>query len=130
MYMLDTNTVSYLFRQNPAVMAKIQNTPAAEVCISSITEAELRYGAAKRQSKSLLRLIESFLDIAQVAVWDSQAALVYGEQRASMERTGLVMGALDQLIAAHATSMGMTIVTSDAAFSMVPGLVVEDWTKE
>ncbi|WP_054179547.1 type II toxin-antitoxin system VapC family toxin [Trabulsiella odontotermitis] len=130
MYMLDTNTVSYLFRQNPIVMAKIQNTPVTEVCISSITEAELRYGAAKRQSKPLLRLIESFLDIAQVVVWDSQAALVYGEQRASMERTGLVMGALDQLIAAHATSMGMTIVTSDTAFSMVPGLVVEDWTKE
>ena len=71
-----------------------------------------------------------FLDIAQVVVWDSQAALVYGEQRASMERTELVMGEIDKLIAAHATSMGMTIVTSDTAFSMVPGLVIEDWTKE
>lgn len=129
MYMLDTNTVSHLFRQNSKVMARVHDVPPSKICISSITEAELRYGIAKRQSKSLTNLVEAFLDTVKIIAWDSKAAERYGNLRADMERTGRIMGALDQLIAAHAGSSGMTIVTNDAAFSMVPGLLIEDWTK-
>lgn len=129
MYMLDTNTVSHLFRQHPEVSAKVQAVPPSKICISSITEAELRYGVAKKQSKSLSRLVGAFLETVKVIPWDSKAAAVYGELRADMERSGRIMGALDQLIAAHAASNSMTIVTNDAAFSMAPGLTVEDWTK-
>ncbi|MCP9268375.1 hypothetical protein M5U04_09775 [Xenorhabdus sp. XENO-1] len=62
--------------------------------------------------------------------WDSEVAKIYGELRADMEKTGRVMGTMDQLIAAHAVSKGLVIVTNDAAFVMVNGLLVEDWTKE
>ncbi|ECH8185864.1 type II toxin-antitoxin system VapC family toxin [Salmonella enterica subsp. houtenae] len=129
MYMLDTNTVSHFFRQNAKVVAKFHDIPPSRICISSLTEAELRYGIAKRKSKSLTELVEAFLETVKIMAWDSQAAERYGILRADMERSGRVMGTLDQLIAAHAGSSGMIIVTNDAAFSMVPGLLIEDWTK-
>ncbi|HEY3588737.1 MAG TPA: type II toxin-antitoxin system VapC family toxin [Buttiauxella sp.] len=129
MYMLDTNTVSYLFRQHPKVMEKIAQTRPLEVCISSITEAELLYGVAKRQSKTLTAAVQGFLDTVTVYAWDSEAAKSYGQLRAAMEKKGNVMGHLDQLIAAHALSRNATIVTSDQAFAMVGRLRREDWTR-
>lgn len=128
MYMLDTNTVSYLFRQHPKVMEKLAQTRPLEVCISSITQAELLYGVAKRQSKTLAAAVQGFLDTVSVYAWDSEAAKSYGQLRAAMEKKGKVMGHLDQLIAAHALSRNATIVTSDQAFTMVGRLRVEDWT--
>ncbi|MGB7800915.1 type II toxin-antitoxin system VapC family toxin [Buttiauxella sp.] len=128
MYMLDTNTVSYLFRQNPQVMGKLAQTRPVEVCISSITEAELLYGVAKRKSKTLTVAVQGFLGTVSVYPWDSEAAKSYGQLRAAMEKKGKVMGPLDQLIAAHALSRNATIITSDRAFAMVGGLRVEDWT--
>lgn len=129
MYMLDTNTVSYLFRQHPKVMEKLAQMRPLEVCISSITEAELLYGVAKRQSKTLTAAVQGFLDTVSVYAWDSDAAKNYGQLRAAMEKKGKVMGHLDQLIAAHALSRNATIVTSDQAFKMVARLRVEDWTQ-
>lgn len=128
MYMLDTNTVSYLFRQHPKVMEKLAQTRPLEVCISSVTQAELLYGVAKRQSKTLAAAVQGFLDTVSVYAWDSEAAKSYGQLRAVMEKKGKVMGHLDQLIAAHALSRNATIVTSDQAFTMVGRLRVEDWT--
>ena len=128
MYMLDTNTVSYLFRQHPKVMEKLAQTRPVEVCISSITEAELLYGVAKRKSKPLTAAVQGFLETVSVYPWDSEAAKTYGQLRAAMEKKGKVMGQLDQLIAAHALSRNATMVTSDRAFAMVGSLPVEDWT--
>ncbi|MDE9533870.1 type II toxin-antitoxin system VapC family toxin [Xenorhabdus bovienii] len=130
MYMLDTNTVSYIFRQNPTVLAKLKTVPPSKICISSITEAELRYGIAKRQNKALEKMVNTFIESVTVHEWDSEVAKIYGELRADMEKTGRVMGTMDQLIAAHAVSKGLVIVTNGAAFVMVNGLLVEDWTKE
>ncbi len=129
MYMLDTNTVSHLFRRHAGIIAKLKTLPPSKISISSITEAELRYGLAKRQNKALAKIVATFLESVTVHSWDSKAAKSYGELRALMEKTGRVMGTMDQLIAAHAASKGLTIVTNDAAFSMAPGLHVEDWTK-
>jgi tRNA(fMet)-specific endonuclease VapC len=128
MYMLDTNTVSYLFRQHPKVIEKLAQTRPVEVCISSITEAELLYGVAKRQSKTLAAAVQGFLETVSVYAWDSEAAKSYGQLRAAMEKKGKVLGHLDQLIAAHALSRNATIITSDRAFTMVTRLRVEDWT--
>lgn len=128
MYMLDTNTVSHLFRQNANVMAKLRTIPPSKICISSITEAELRYSLAKRQNKALAKVVDAFLRSVAIHSWDSKAAECYGELRTMMEKKGRVMGTMDQLIAAHAASKGLTIVTNDGAFSMAPGLHVEDWT--
>lgn len=130
MYMLDTNTVSHLFRRHPNVLVNIQQVKPSDVCISSITEAELLYGIAKRQSKTLKATVAAFLDSVTLQAWDSEAAECYGKLRAKMEKKGHVMGALDQLIAAHALSLGAILVTNDKAFSMAPALSIEDWTKE
>ncbi|BEM54345.1 tRNA(fMet)-specific endonuclease VapC [Serratia marcescens] len=129
MYMFDTNTVSHLFRQHPQVLSIMEKLPPSAVCISSVTEAELLYGVAKRRNKGLQSMVEAFLAAVTVYAWDSEAARCYGEMRANMERKGKIMGALDQLIAAHAQSRGATLVTNDRAFAMVPGLAVEDWTR-
>ncbi|CVH23596.1 MULTISPECIES: type II toxin-antitoxin system VapC family toxin [Serratia] len=129
MYMFDTNTVSHLFRQHPQVLSIMEKLPPSAVCISSVTEAELLYGVAKRRNKALQSSVEAFLAAVTVYAWDSEAARCYGEMRANMERKGKIMGALDQLIAAHAQSRGATLVTNDRAFAMVPGLAVEDWTR-
>jgi tRNA(fMet)-specific endonuclease VapC len=129
MYMFDTNTVSQLFRQHPRLLAAMDRVPPSSVCISSITQAELLYGVAKRQNKALKQTVMMFLDAVTVYSWDSAAAHCYGAMRASMEKQGRPMGALDQLIAAHAVSRGATIVTSDRAFTMVAELEVEDWTQ-
>ncbi|MBL0874074.1 type II toxin-antitoxin system VapC family toxin [Serratia nevei] len=129
MYMFDTNTVSHLFRQHPQVLSIMEKLPPSAVCISSVTEAELLYGVAKLRNKALQSSVEAFLAAVTVYAWDSEAARCYGEMRANMERKGKIMGALDQLIAAHAQSRGATLVTNDRAFAMVPGLAVEDWTR-
>lgn len=129
MYMFDTNTVSQLFRQHPRLLGAMGRVPPSSVCISSITQAELLYGVAKRQNKALKQTVMMFLDAVTVYSWDAAAAHCYGVIRASMEKQGRPMGALDQLIAAHAVSRGATIVTSDRAFTMVAELEVEDWTQ-
>ncbi|MFA3759812.1 type II toxin-antitoxin system VapC family toxin [Yersinia sp. 2466 StPb PI] len=130
MYMLDTNTVSHLFRRHPNVLLSIQHVKPSDVCISSITEAELLYGVAKRQNKALKTMVAAFLDSVTLQAWDSEAAECYGKLRAKMEKKGHIMGALDQLIAAHALSLGAILVTNDKAFSMATALLIEDWTKE
>lgn len=130
MYMLDTNIVSHLFRKNQLVIKKLNNIPPSKVCISSITQAELLYGVAKRNNKALKKLVNIFLNSIEIIDWSEKDARVYGELRAKMESKGHVMGSLDMLIAAHALSRKKTIVTNDNAFSMATGLLVEDWTKE
>ncbi|EHD23601.1 MULTISPECIES: type II toxin-antitoxin system VapC family toxin [Brenneria] len=129
MFMLDTNMVSHFFRQQPHVMAKMVVVNPAQISISCITEAELLYGVAKRQSKTLKAAVLAFLDAVTIYDWDSDAAACYGKLRATMEKKGKAMGTLDQLIAAHALSKRTTLVTNDHAFSMVPGLTIEDWTQ-
>lgn len=127
-HMLDTNIVSHLFKRHPGVVNRMSDLTPADVCISSITEAELLYGADKKQSGGLKETIKKFLSTITIYDWDSDAAAAYGKLRAEMETRGKVMSDLDQLIAAHALSRGTTIVTTDHAFAMVQELTIEDWT--
>lgn len=127
-YMLDTNTVSYFLRQHPQIVARISAVPPSSISISSITEAELLFGVEKRKNKALKAAVMGFLDAVSIYDWDSVAAETYGKLRASMEKKGHVMGALDMLIAAHALSEKTTLITSDRAFYGVAGLQVQDWT--
>ncbi|EKS6647637.1 type II toxin-antitoxin system VapC family toxin [Enterobacter hormaechei] len=128
LHMLDTNIVSHLVRQHPEVVNRYSQITPEKMCISSVTEAELLYGVAKKQNNTLHETIMEFLKTITICAWDSEAAATYGELRAAMEKKGKVMGDLDQLIAAHAISRGTTIVTNDRAFGMVQDLTVEDWT--
>jgi tRNA(fMet)-specific endonuclease VapC len=127
-FMLDTNTVSYLVRGNPAVEARVVSAMHDELCISSITEAELLYGIARRPAAvRTARMIEDFLLRVKSLSWTRREAAEFGRLRAAMEKTGRSLAPVDMLIAAHSMSIGVTLVTSDAAFRHVPGLAVEDW---
>jgi tRNA(fMet)-specific endonuclease VapC len=130
-YLIDTNIVSYLLKnQIPAVQSRYRAAGADSIAISSITEAEIFYGIANRPGATRLRIAaESFFAAATVPSWDSAAARAYGELRAGQERKGRPLSVEDLMIAAHALSLGLTLVTHDQVFSFVEGLKTEDWTR-
>ena len=130
-YMLDTNTVSHLIREHPAVVRRLLAVPMATVCISSITQAELLFGLARRpEAERLHTAVGEFLRRVDVLPWDSEVAERYGATRAAMERQGKTLGPLDLLIASHARCAEAVLVTNDRAFAQVDGLRVEDWTAD
>jgi tRNA(fMet)-specific endonuclease VapC len=131
-YLLDTNTVSYLLRnQPPEVRRHMDRAALASTCISTITEAELCYGLASKPGAIRQRIaVDAFLSNVAIMAWDSGAARAYGLLRAEQDRKGRPLSAEDLMIAAHALSLGLILVTSDRAFSHVEGLRTEDWTFE
>lgn len=129
-YMLDTNTLSYLVQGRPAVTERVVAVPMAALCMSSITEGELLYGLAKRPAaRKLHAVVHELLLRLDVLPWDHAAAERYGATRAEMAAQGKVLAPLDLLIATHALSVGAVLVTSDKAFTQVPGLLMESWAK-
>lgn len=127
--MLDTNTLSYLVQSHPVVVRRVVAVPMAALCMSSITEAELLFGLAKRPAaKRLHAIVRELLQRVDVLPWDHAAAERYGITRADLVRKGKILAPLDLLISTHALSMGAILVTSDSVFGQVPDLVVEDWT--
>jgi tRNA(fMet)-specific endonuclease VapC len=130
-YMLDTNTVSHLIREHPAVVRRLLAVPMAAVCISSVTEGELLFGLARRpEAKRLHTAVWEFLRRVDVLPWDSGVAQRYGAARAAMERQGKTLAPLDLLIAAHGLHAGAVVVSNDGAFAQVDGLRLEDWTAD
>jgi tRNA(fMet)-specific endonuclease VapC len=129
--MLDTNTTSYILKGNPPqVRRRLQQAAAGCVAVSVVTEAELRFGAARQgASPKLAEVIEQFLALARVLPWDSAAARAYAGLRARAEADGAALGALDTLIAAAAAAAGAVLVTHDSALLRLPEDLVctEDW---
>lgn len=130
LYLLDTNTVSYYIAGNPPrVREALRRVSLESTAVSTITEAELRYGVARKPNALRRRAsVDSFLADALILPWDSAAARVYGQLRADQERKGRPFSVEDLMIAAHALSLDLTLVTHDQAFSFVDGLKTEDWT--
>lgn len=130
-YLLDTNTASCIIKGNfPTVRERLLKIPMAEVGISVVTEAELRFGVARRpEATTLKRVVEEFLLRVESLAWDSEAAGEYARIRAVPEKDGLPMGNLDLMIAAQAVAAGVVLVTHDHVFRRVKGLKVEDWSK-
>ena len=130
-YLLDTNTASYIIKGHPArVREKLLRVPMSQVGVSAVTEAELRFGAARRRDlPALSAAIEEFLLRVETLPWDSAAAQNYAIVRASVEERGLPVGNLDLMIAAHAMACGAILVSSDRVFQRLKGLRLEDWTK-
>ncbi|MGA7343509.1 MAG: type II toxin-antitoxin system VapC family toxin [Terracidiphilus sp.] len=122
--------VSYAIKGDPAqVRKRLKATPQSLVALSAFTQAELLYGLARRPEAIRLRAqVEEFLLGFPVLSWDSAAASSYGDLRAAQERKGRPLSHEDLMISAHALSMGLTLITSDRAFSFVDGLKTEDWT--
>ena len=107
---------------------RLAAVPMARVCVSVITEAELRFGLARRPGATRLASdVEDFLLRVDILPWNSAAAESYGRLRATLEAVGRPLAALDTLIAAHALAEDAILVTHDGAFARVPGLNVEDW---
>lgn len=129
--MLDTNMASYVIKGHPPeVRQRLVALPMGSIVVSVVTQAELLYGVARKgYPKALASLIREFLLRVDVLPWDSDAATVYGDLRSSCAASGITLGALDLMIAAHAVAAKATLVTHDQAFSLVPGgvLAVEDW---
>jgi tRNA(fMet)-specific endonuclease VapC len=130
-YLLDTNTASYVIKGNfPRVRERLLKVPMAEVGVSAVTEAELRFGVARKpEAVRLKTAVEEFLLRVEVLPWDSAAAEQYAEVRADLERTGKPMGNLDLMIAAHALAAQVVLVTHDHVFRRIKRLKIEDWTK-
>jgi tRNA(fMet)-specific endonuclease VapC len=127
-YMLDTNAVSYLVRGNPNITRATLSRNRSELCISAIAEAELLYGIERNPAATrVARMISDFLSRVESLPWTSQEAACFAVTRTRMELSGKSLTLNDMLIAAHALSIGATLVTSDMAFRHVPGLAVEDW---
>ena len=129
-YMLDTNMVIHLIKGHEAVAGRVASTSMASLCISAVTEGELRFGLAKRpEAKRLHKAVSELLKCIDVLPWDSAVAQAYGLVRADMEGRGRILGSLDMLIAAHAVGTDSVLVTNDYAFHQVPRLNVENWTR-
>lgn len=128
-YMLDTNMCIYAQKQNSSVLAKIRENRREGLAVSAITLAELEYGvkASAAPEKNTVALLK-FLTVAEILPFDGKAATEYGKIRADLRRRGTPIGNMDMLIAAHAKSEGLIIVTHNTReFERVDGLQLEDW---
>lgn len=128
-WMLDTNALSELIRNpaGPLVQRLAAEAPGA-VCTSIVVACELRFGARRKGSPTLTQRVEQLLAALEVLPLDEPADEHYADIRAALERAGTPIGAHDLLIAAHARSRGLTLVTHNLReFERVPGLKVEDW---
>lgn len=127
-FLLDTNTVSRLLREDPVVMRRVARVPTRALAISSITAGELWYGLAKRATSTRWSVVvEEFLRRVDIAAFDDVAARRFGALRADLERRGTLLAPLDLQIAAHALALDLVLVSNDAAFRHVAGLQFEDW---
>ena len=127
-FMLDTDTVSFALRGQGQVAAQLLNHRPSEICISSVTLAELRYGADMRRSRKLHGLIDTFVEAIVVRSFDQTAADRFGTVATSLARQGVPIGEFDTLIAAHALATRLTLVTNNTQhFSRVVGLTTENW---
>ena len=127
-YMLDTDTVSFALRGQGRVAAHLLEHRPSQLCISSITLAELRFGAEARRSRKLHRLISTFVEAVAVVPFDEPAADRFAAVAAALARRGEPIGTFDTLMAAHALSLGLTFVTNNAKhFGRIAGLKAENW---
>lgn len=129
-YMLDTDTCSYIMkRSNDRVLRRLQALPVRDICISIISKAELLYGvelSARRQQDDAA--LKAFLEYAEVLPFLDEAAAHYAGIRADLKTRGVLIGANDLFIAAHARCQGLTLVTNNTQeFGRVRNLALENW---
>ena len=128
-YMLDTNIAIYVIKRKPLEVREKFNQNATRLCVSSITVAELYYGAEKSQfPEQNLAVIEDFLSRLTILDYTSKAALHFGNIKAALSKKGQIIGENDIHIAAHARSEGLVLVTNNLReFERVEGLRLDNW---
>ena len=130
-YMLDTDTCSYIMRRSPdAVLKRLAKVPVSDVCISVITKSELLFGVEvspkRRQDEAALA---AFLRYVEVLDFPDLASSHYAKIRADLKTRGAMIGANDLLIAAHARSLSLTLITNNTReFRRVRHLSLDNWT--
>ena len=129
-YLLDSNVcIDYLTGRHPPVTTRIQRLLPEDLCLSSIVVAELRYGADKSaRSRRNHRLLDVLINEMPCRDFDSKAASIYGKIRAGLEKKGHPIGPNDMLIAAHALSLDLVLVSDNIReLTRVRGLQLENW---
>lgn len=132
LYMLDTNICIYLIkRRSEELLNRMRVFRTGEIGISVVTVAELQYGVSKSENKERNQAaLEAFLLPLDITDFSVNVTVTYGHIRAELERNGQPIGPLDTMIAAHALSLDVPLVTNNTReFERVKGLRVEDWTK-
>ena len=131
-YMLDTNICIYAIKHKPEkVFQRLQALDPEDVCVSSVTYAELVHGVEKSAvvEKNRVALLTLLANI-EILDFDVNAADCYGKIRADLEKKGTPIGPLDMMIAGHAQSLGYTVVTNNVKeFSRVKNLKIENWAE-
>ncbi len=131
-YLLDTNICIYIVKQQPLkVLQKFRGFVVGEIGVSSISTAELQFGIARSSNPTQNQQALDLVLTALVEVsFDHACAVIYGQMRTYLEKIGTPIGRFDTLIAAHALSLGVVLVTNnEREFARVPGLQVENWVK-
>ena len=131
MILLDTDACSLVIRGGSKKLdARIREVPPREVCISAVTRAELLYGLARKpEATRLAELVQALLSRVRSLAWSNEAAAHYAQVRAHLESKGEPIGNMDLMIAAHARSSALPLVTCNAKhFRRVPGLELLDWS--
>jgi len=130
LYMLDTDTVSYLVRgKSPELDERIASVPPGLLSISAVTRGELLYGLMlKDGAHRLAQLAEQFLSRVRCLAWDESAATHFAAVAATLHKAGTPIGSMDAMIAGHAIAAGAVFVTNNGRhFSRVAGLSIENW---
>ena len=133
LYMLDTNICSFIIRERANfIKEKLKSIDKKhQIALSSIVVSELLYGANKKGSKKLIKIVSSFIDNFIVYDYDKASAQTYAKIRVDLEKQGNIIGSHDLFIASHAKSLNAILVTNNTKeFLRVDGLVVEDWSVE
>jgi tRNA(fMet)-specific endonuclease VapC len=131
-YLIDTNICIYIMNQRPSeVIQKFKDLKVGEIGISAITVSELDYGVAKSKSQQQnTKRLEEFLLPFEILSYDEEASRRYGLIRSQLEAQGNVIGPLDMLIAAHALSEDLVLVTNnEKEFNRIETLKIENWAK-
>lgn len=130
-YMLDTNIVIYTIKNKPEVVRAAFKAHYGQICISTVALMELVYGAEKSSAPERnLGEVEGLAARLEVLDYDDHAAIHTGQIRAELAKAGKPIGPYDQMIAGHARSKGLVIVTNNQKeFARVPGIRVENWIK-
>jgi len=130
-YLLDTNICIYIINEKPReVLKKFEQYPVHDFGISSITHAELQYGVEKSKNKHKNRdALDLFLLPLTILPFHGRKLVIsYGKIRTFLESKGKMIGPLDMLIAAHAVSLGLTIISNNTKeFGRIPSLKCENW---
>ncbi len=131
-YMLDTNICIYVIKHKPEkVFRKLKEIDPEDVCVSAVTYAELVHGVEKSSAVERNRLaLAMLLAGIEIKDFDISAANHYGKIRADLEKKGTPIGPLDMMIAGHAQSLQLTVVTNNMKeFSRVEDLLIENWAE-